>query len=183
MVVDKCPGCGSNDLDISPTAFSHLASQDLGRIKVDWEFLWHLPPPLHLEKKVITCIDPRVLVDRQPMFLYIYIAFWSFSSYTLTLSRTYTYVQALSIKIALVPWARKPKAKHEYWHNQSMSDYGTRTANNPPFPDHVRHTQRFLIAVIEWVFLSFDVSNNTYPNMSLTEDFSYSPVWYSSHHT
>nr|CAH69601.1 riboflavin-aldehyde forming enzyme [Agaricus bisporus] len=38
-VVDKCPGCGSNDLDISPTAFSQLASQDLGRIKVDWEFI------------------------------------------------------------------------------------------------------------------------------------------------
>ncbi|KDR78242.1 hypothetical protein GALMADRAFT_209653 [Galerina marginata CBS 339.88] len=38
-VVDKCPGCASNDIDLSPAAFSRLANQDLGRIKVDWNFV------------------------------------------------------------------------------------------------------------------------------------------------
>ncbi|KAF5353427.1 hypothetical protein D9756_007900 [Leucocoprinus leucothites] len=38
-IVDKCPGCAANDVDISPTTFSRLANQDLGRIQVDWEFL------------------------------------------------------------------------------------------------------------------------------------------------
>ncbi|KDR82428.1 hypothetical protein GALMADRAFT_58120 [Galerina marginata CBS 339.88] len=37
--VDKCPGCGPDDIDLSPAAFSRLANQDLGRIKLDWHFI------------------------------------------------------------------------------------------------------------------------------------------------
>lgn len=35
-VVDRCQGCAEGDVDLSPTAFSKLANQDLGRIKVTW---------------------------------------------------------------------------------------------------------------------------------------------------
>ncbi|KDQ59809.1 hypothetical protein JAAARDRAFT_33392 [Jaapia argillacea MUCL 33604] len=36
-VVDRCVSCAEGDLDFSPTAFSQLASQDLGRISgVTW---------------------------------------------------------------------------------------------------------------------------------------------------
>ncbi|KAF9451015.1 hypothetical protein P691DRAFT_757705 [Macrolepiota fuliginosa MF-IS2] len=38
-VVDLCPGCAPNDIDVSPSTFSHLANKALGRIKVDWQFL------------------------------------------------------------------------------------------------------------------------------------------------
>ncbi|TFK46270.1 barwin-like endoglucanase [Heliocybe sulcata] len=37
-VVDECPGCGSNDIDLSPAAFKKLAPLDKGRIQVTWEF-------------------------------------------------------------------------------------------------------------------------------------------------
>ncbi|KAI0790248.1 RlpA-like double-psi beta-barrel-protein domain-containing protein-containing protein [Irpex lacteus] len=35
-VVDRCPGCGPTDVDLSPAAFNDLASPDLGRIQVTW---------------------------------------------------------------------------------------------------------------------------------------------------
>ncbi|KAL6451744.1 pi Papain inhibitor [Candida maltosa Xu316] len=38
-VVDRCEGCAYNDLDFSPSAFSQLASQSLGRIDITWEWL------------------------------------------------------------------------------------------------------------------------------------------------
>ncbi|TDL27986.1 hypothetical protein BD410DRAFT_713005, partial [Rickenella mellea] len=38
-VVDECLGCGVNDLDFSPAAFNALASEDLGRIDITWQFL------------------------------------------------------------------------------------------------------------------------------------------------
>ncbi|KAI5962127.1 DAG7 [Candida pseudojiufengensis] len=38
-VVDRCEGCAYNDLDFSPTAFSKLADQSLGRIDITWEWL------------------------------------------------------------------------------------------------------------------------------------------------
>ncbi|TFK45284.1 barwin-like endoglucanase [Heliocybe sulcata] len=37
-VVDECPGCEVGSLDLSPAAFSALASLGAGRIKVDWWF-------------------------------------------------------------------------------------------------------------------------------------------------
>lgn len=37
-VVDQCMGCKTNDLDFSPSAFSQLASKDLGRIDITWEW-------------------------------------------------------------------------------------------------------------------------------------------------
>ncbi|KIM61694.1 hypothetical protein SCLCIDRAFT_1215786 [Scleroderma citrinum Foug A] len=37
-VVDSCPGCALKDLDLTPTAFSDLADQDLGRINISWEW-------------------------------------------------------------------------------------------------------------------------------------------------
>ncbi|KAI3598553.1 non-catalytic module family expn protein [Moniliophthora roreri] len=36
-VVDLCPGCGPNDIDLSEGAFQRLAGLDVGRIKVTWE--------------------------------------------------------------------------------------------------------------------------------------------------
>ncbi|EDQ99399.1 riboflavine-aldehyde-forming enzyme [Laccaria bicolor S238N-H82] len=38
-VVDKCEGCGPNDIDLSPSAFTVLASEDVGRIQVTWDYL------------------------------------------------------------------------------------------------------------------------------------------------
>ena len=39
-VVDRCPGCGENDLDLSPTAFQKLAPLGKGRLKnMKWHFL------------------------------------------------------------------------------------------------------------------------------------------------
>ncbi|KAJ7642028.1 RlpA-like double-psi beta-barrel-protein domain-containing protein-containing protein [Roridomyces roridus] len=37
-VRDLCPGCGTNGIDLTETAFAALASTDLGVIQVDWEF-------------------------------------------------------------------------------------------------------------------------------------------------
>lgn len=39
VVVDKCMGCAVNDIDVSPSVFQRLASLDVGRIVVDWEFV------------------------------------------------------------------------------------------------------------------------------------------------
>ncbi|KAI0013774.1 RlpA-like double-psi beta-barrel-protein domain-containing protein-containing protein [Xylariaceae sp. FL0662B] len=37
-VVDKCPGCASGSIDVSPSVFKQLASLDKGRVKVTWEY-------------------------------------------------------------------------------------------------------------------------------------------------
>lgn len=37
-VVDRCEGCAYYDLDFSPSAFSDLVSQNLGRIDITWEW-------------------------------------------------------------------------------------------------------------------------------------------------
>ncbi|KAF5316161.1 hypothetical protein D9619_006292 [Psilocybe cf. subviscida] len=38
-VIDKCIGCGINDIDLSPVAFSHLGNGDDDRIRVTWDFI------------------------------------------------------------------------------------------------------------------------------------------------
>lgn len=39
-VVDRCPGCGENDLDLSPTAFKKLAPLGKGRLKeLKWKMI------------------------------------------------------------------------------------------------------------------------------------------------
>ncbi|KAH9979993.1 riboflavin aldehyde-forming enzyme [Lactifluus volemus] len=38
-MVDSCPGCGSNDLDMSPAVFKELAPLSLGVIDITWHFL------------------------------------------------------------------------------------------------------------------------------------------------
>lgn len=38
-VVDSCEGCSENDLDFSPSAFSQLADESLGRIDITWEWV------------------------------------------------------------------------------------------------------------------------------------------------
>ncbi|EPQ53852.1 riboflavine-aldehyde-forming enzyme, partial [Gloeophyllum trabeum ATCC 11539] len=37
-VFDLCPGCAPGSIDLSPAAFSALASLGAGRVKVDWAF-------------------------------------------------------------------------------------------------------------------------------------------------
>jgi hypothetical protein len=37
-VVDKCMGCADDDIDVSPSVFELLASLDVGRIAVTWDF-------------------------------------------------------------------------------------------------------------------------------------------------
>jgi expansin (peptidoglycan-binding protein) len=38
-IVDQCPGCPSGDIDLSPDAFSHLADESLGRVKMHWKYV------------------------------------------------------------------------------------------------------------------------------------------------
>lgn len=38
-VVDKCMGCATYDLDLSPAAFEQLAPKSAGRIKGTWTFI------------------------------------------------------------------------------------------------------------------------------------------------
>lgn len=38
-VVDSCEGCAENDLDFSPSAFSQIADQGLGRIDITWDWV------------------------------------------------------------------------------------------------------------------------------------------------
>ncbi|XXH02813.1 hypothetical protein Hte_009200 [Hypoxylon texense] len=35
-VVDKCPACSPNSIDVSPSVFQDLASLDAGRLQVSW---------------------------------------------------------------------------------------------------------------------------------------------------
>lgn len=37
-VVDKCMGCAEDAIDVSPSVFDKLASLDVGRTTVEWEF-------------------------------------------------------------------------------------------------------------------------------------------------
>ncbi|KAL0945409.1 hypothetical protein HGRIS_000901 [Hohenbuehelia grisea] len=37
-VVDLCPGCGGDSIDLSPGAFQALSSLDAGRIRVTWNW-------------------------------------------------------------------------------------------------------------------------------------------------
>ncbi|XXH02576.1 hypothetical protein Hte_008953 [Hypoxylon texense] len=37
-VVDKCPGCASGSIDVSPAVFKQLAGLDRGRVKVTWGY-------------------------------------------------------------------------------------------------------------------------------------------------
>ncbi|KAK4164404.1 RlpA-like double-psi beta-barrel-protein domain-containing protein-containing protein [Cladorrhinum sp. PSN259] len=38
-VVDSCPACSENDLDLSPTAFAQLADLGAGKVDATWEFI------------------------------------------------------------------------------------------------------------------------------------------------
>lgn len=38
-VIDKCPGCGFGDIDLSDTAFTRIADKSAGRVKVTWRFV------------------------------------------------------------------------------------------------------------------------------------------------
>ncbi|KAL1920041.1 uncharacterized protein VTP21DRAFT_1187 [Calcarisporiella thermophila] len=37
-IVDKCPGCKSGDLDLSPAAFNKIADAAQGRVPISWSF-------------------------------------------------------------------------------------------------------------------------------------------------
>lgn len=52
MVVDQCPGCGSNALDLFPDAFAKLANPNTGIIQVNWEVVpCGITSPLVLKNK------------------------------------------------------------------------------------------------------------------------------------
>ncbi|GAW25121.1 putative riboflavin-aldehyde forming enzyme [Rosellinia necatrix] len=38
QVVDLCPGCGTNGIDVAPAIFDDIASLDVGRTQVNWFF-------------------------------------------------------------------------------------------------------------------------------------------------
>ncbi|OTA56009.1 hypothetical protein K449DRAFT_336853 [Hypoxylon sp. EC38] len=38
LVVDKCPGCPGDNIDVSPAVFDELANPDKGRVQVTWEY-------------------------------------------------------------------------------------------------------------------------------------------------
>ncbi|KAL5343023.1 RlpA-like double-psi beta-barrel-protein domain-containing protein-containing protein [Aspergillus crustosus] len=42
-VVDRCPGCNVDDLDVSPTVFEELGDLAEGRVLVDWSWLDETP--------------------------------------------------------------------------------------------------------------------------------------------
>ncbi|KAI1650949.1 RlpA-like double-psi beta-barrel-protein domain-containing protein-containing protein [Daldinia loculata] len=37
-VVDKCPGCSADSIDVSPAVFQSLAPLTVGRAKVEWDY-------------------------------------------------------------------------------------------------------------------------------------------------
>ncbi|KAG9301179.1 hypothetical protein G9A89_012562 [Geosiphon pyriformis] len=39
LVHDRCPECADGDVDMSPAMFRMIANQDVGRIRIDWEFM------------------------------------------------------------------------------------------------------------------------------------------------
>jgi expansin (peptidoglycan-binding protein) len=39
MIVDQCPGCGTNHLDLFPDAFAKLASPSKGEIDIEWDIV------------------------------------------------------------------------------------------------------------------------------------------------
>ncbi|KAI0712527.1 RlpA-like double-psi beta-barrel-protein domain-containing protein-containing protein [Earliella scabrosa] len=39
IVRDACPGCGANDIDMSPSLFQKLGDLDTGVLKVSWDFV------------------------------------------------------------------------------------------------------------------------------------------------
>ena len=63
-VADKCEGCGSNDIDLSPSAFTVLAPKAKGRIPVTWNYLYMTRLrnvlALHLPLLVVECTDNEV---------------------------------------------------------------------------------------------------------------------------
>ncbi|CEL10013.1 hypothetical protein ASPCAL13140 [Aspergillus calidoustus] len=42
-VVDRCPGCNTNDLDVSSTVFKELGDLAEGRVLIDWSWLEETP--------------------------------------------------------------------------------------------------------------------------------------------
>ncbi|MFF5568442.1 RlpA-like double-psi beta-barrel domain-containing protein [Streptomyces sp. NPDC012623] len=38
-VVDRCGACGTNDVDLSPAAFSRIGDLNVGRIDVSWDWV------------------------------------------------------------------------------------------------------------------------------------------------
>ncbi|KAI1470567.1 RlpA-like double-psi beta-barrel-protein domain-containing protein-containing protein [Daldinia caldariorum] len=38
VVVDKCPGCAGDSIDVSPAVFEQLESLGAGRVQVSWEY-------------------------------------------------------------------------------------------------------------------------------------------------
>ncbi|KAI0406899.1 RlpA-like double-psi beta-barrel-protein domain-containing protein-containing protein [Xylaria palmicola] len=38
-VVDACPGCSVDSIDVAPYVFDKLANRDQGRVHVNWEFV------------------------------------------------------------------------------------------------------------------------------------------------
>ncbi|MEU0883110.1 RlpA-like double-psi beta-barrel domain-containing protein [Lentzea sp. NPDC005914] len=38
-VTDRCVGCASGDIDLSPAAFRKIGRLDEGRVKVSWDFI------------------------------------------------------------------------------------------------------------------------------------------------
>ncbi|KAI0850833.1 RlpA-like double-psi beta-barrel-protein domain-containing protein-containing protein [Daldinia vernicosa] len=37
-VVDKCPGCSENSIDVSPAVFESLAPLTVGRTQIEWDY-------------------------------------------------------------------------------------------------------------------------------------------------
>ncbi|TVY82627.1 Expansin-YoaJ [Lachnellula suecica] len=58
MIVDQCPGCGTNHLDLFPDAFSDLANPTLGIIPVTWDYVTcPITSPLVLHQKEGVSVD------------------------------------------------------------------------------------------------------------------------------
>ncbi|KXL48384.1 carbohydrate-binding module family 63 protein [Acidomyces richmondensis BFW] len=53
MIVDECPGCGQNHLDLFPDAFAELAEPSKGIIDVTWDYVPcpHISGPLEIHMK------------------------------------------------------------------------------------------------------------------------------------